>query len=158
AAALLAAPNERFRVYRACVESSQRHQWAMPLGRFRSPDSGWLVIRGRRGHYEFCDELSAYDLATGSAYVAQSCTGLELGDGGSVDNAKVDAKRKIKVTIGNLPLDNLRELAFMMLLAPEVEHDLILDPHFSSVPAGVAPVFSEGPRLERITTFEHRGS
>jgi hypothetical protein len=158
ARALAAGRNERFRVYRACLERAQRRQWAMPLGRFRSPESGWLVIHGRRGHYEFCDELNVYDLATGSAYVAKSCSGLAFGNDGFVDNAQVDKKRKVKVTMGSLSIDNLRELAFMMLLAPEVERDLLLDPFNYSVSDRVAPVFSEGPRLERAKTFEGGGS
>ena len=41
-----------------CLAEHRVPGWALPLGRFRAPDRGWLVIRGRRGHYEFCDELA----------------------------------------------------------------------------------------------------
>ena len=35
-----------------CLAEHRVPGWALPLGRFRAPDRGWLVIRGRRGHYE----------------------------------------------------------------------------------------------------------
>jgi hypothetical protein len=158
AKALAAEEKERFRVLRTCLEDVQLHQWAMPLGRFRSPDAGWLVVRGRRGHYAFCDELRAYDLATGTAYVAQSCSGLEFGNDGMVDNKQVDAARKIRVKMGAMSADNLRELAFAMLLAPEVERDLVLDARYFTTPPGITPVLSAGPRLERFQTQEARTS
>lgn len=156
--ALAAEMNQRLRVFRGCLEKVQLHQWAMPLGRFRSPDNGWLIVRGRRGHYAFCDELRAYDLATGAAYIAQSCSGLEFGDSGFVDNAKVDAGRKVRVQMGSMSADNLRELAFAMLLSPEVERDLVLRPRRFDVPAKVFPVMSDGPRIERYSTPEMRNS
>jgi len=37
----------------------------------RAIDRGWLVLRGRRGHYDWANEIRAYDLATGAAYVVR---------------------------------------------------------------------------------------
>lgn len=45
----------------------------------RAPSHGWFILRGRRGHYRFSDEVRAYDLATGAAYVARSEAALALG-------------------------------------------------------------------------------
>jgi hypothetical protein len=156
--ALAAPEGERLRVFRTCVEAVQLHVWAPPLGRFRAPDSGWLIVRGRRGHYEFCDELSAYDLTSGAAYRAKSCSGLLFGNDGMVDDKQVDAARKPRVEIGNLSTDNLRELALMMLLAPEAERDLVLDSRWFEVPAGIDAGFSDGPRIERYATAESHSS
>lgn len=69
---------------------------SFPAGRFRSPKKGWLVVVGRRGHYHFCDTLSAYDLGTGAAYVARSCSQLKLADGGIVDVAKTDEAKTLE--------------------------------------------------------------
>ncbi len=51
---------------------------ALPLGDVKAPDTGWLVIAGRRGHYEFCDTVRAYDLETGAAFIDDNCSELTL--------------------------------------------------------------------------------
>ncbi len=158
AQALAAEPVERYRVYRACIQRAEPLRTALPLGRFRAPASGWLIVGGRRGHYELCDGLSAYDLTTGSAYEARSCSGLEFGAGGVVDHAAVDARRRVTLTTGTLPIDNLRELAFVMLLAPEGERNLVTKVSEFHVPSGIEAVFSSGPRLERGATSQVRTS
>nr|WP_128798116.1 hypothetical protein [Corallococcus coralloides] len=57
----------------------------LELGRIRAPMDGWLVIRGRRGHYSFCDQLDAFHLGTGTLYRSSSCSGLALKSDGRVD-------------------------------------------------------------------------
>jgi hypothetical protein len=99
-----AAPrSKQFDVWRGCLESDDdvAPRTNLPIGRTRAPRRGWFVIKGRRGHYDFCDELRAYDLATGSAYVAGSCSGLALENDGSVNGQKTDAARRSVVTIGS---------------------------------------------------------
>ncbi len=96
-----------YRAWRECLEEHRNVVPALPLGSFRSPRVGWLVLRGRRGHYQSCDELRAYDLATGAAYLAQRCAGT--------------AAPAIQVRQGRLSLDNLREAALLLLLGTEVE-------------------------------------
>jgi hypothetical protein len=92
------------------------HRYA-PL-RYRAPERGWLVLRGRRGHYVFADEIRAYDLATGAAYVARSESELVLGE--SVDFAAVDAKRKPEAITGTVVAEQVRELAFALVTQPAV--------------------------------------
>ncbi|GAB4205956.1 MAG: hypothetical protein OHK0013_22220 [Sandaracinaceae bacterium] len=112
---------ERFPRWRACISGMRDHVSALPVGRIRAPTRGWLVLRGRRGHYQFCDEIRAYDLATGSAYIATSCSALVLGSGGTVQGAATDAARTSRVVTGRLPLEALREAAWMLLLGTEVD-------------------------------------
>lgn len=113
--------------WRRCLDDTAERSDALPLGRFRAPTDGWLVLRGRRGHYALCDEVRAYDLATGSAFVSGTCGGLVLRDGGSVDGQKTDATRKLRSEVGRLPLENLREAALLTLLAPHVQHDVLAE-------------------------------
>lgn len=155
---LAADPGERYRAFRACIQRVQPHEWALPLGRFRAPVSGWLIVERGNGHSEYCDRLSAYDLATGSAYRASNCSSLELGGGRHAAPSSGIDRRVVTFTTGTLPVDNLRELAFMMLLAPEVERDLVLRPLGFDVPHGIDAVFSSGPRLERSKTEFVRSS
>ncbi|ATB27620.1 hypothetical protein [Melittangium boletus] len=137
---LVAAKPKRWRytAWRSCLgESGSRpRQVALPLGRFRSPEDGWLVIRGRRGHYGFCDEVRAYHLRTGSAYVSKSCGDLMLMEGGGVDAARTDAARQGTVSGGRMAPALLRELTWMLLLGPEVQRDVQVEAWRVPVPAG----------------------
>jgi hypothetical protein len=107
--------------WRACVGRIDERVVALPLGRTVSPRDGWLVVTGRRGHYEFCDDVSAYDLATGAAYRAESCSFLDLREDGSVDHAKTDGARSMRVRAGHVSVDNLREALWMVLLKGHTE-------------------------------------
>jgi hypothetical protein len=91
-----------------------------PIGGLRAPEDGWFIVRGRRGHYQFCDEIRAFDLATGSVHAVASCSGLVLRDGGSVDGAQTDAGRVLQETSGRVPVDALREAVWMALWSTEM--------------------------------------
>jgi hypothetical protein len=116
-----AVPPRAYERWRACVGGIDERIEALPLGRTRVPREGWLVVVGRRGHYEFCDGVSVFDLATGAAYKAESCSGLALQGDGSVDFAATDALRAVRVRAGRVPVDNLREAQWMIALAPHSE-------------------------------------
>lgn len=131
-----------YATWRKCLAEHRRPAWALPLGRYREPSAGWLLVSGRRGHYEFCDELGAYDLATGAAYVAKSCSGLHLLKGGSVDFAATAAARKTTLEVGRIDVANLREAAWMMLLAPEAE-EVFLAADYYPIPKGRVPALAD---------------
>lgn len=119
-----------------CIKAWQPQTYVLPLGAFRAPQTGWWVLRGRRGHYQFCDEIRAYDLATGAAYVVGSCSGLVLGQKGTVLQDETDAGRKITLRMGRVPVESLREAALMTVLADDVAR---VDAHISvPLPAGLA--------------------
>lgn len=117
-------PAEPYRTWARCMFEAEGDNTEFPLGGLRAPTRGWLVIEGRRGHYGFCDELHAYELETGAAHVVRSCSGLVL-DGPSVDEAAVAAGRQLAVLRGAVPRDNVRELAFMLLVGGHVRHPAI---------------------------------
>lgn len=108
-----------FEAWAECIvaTTARSHRYA-PLG-FRAPERGWLVLRGRRGHYSFADEIRAYDLATGAAWVATSASALVLA-GTEVDVAASDAQRKPEVYAGKVSRDEVREIAFVLLTAKAV--------------------------------------
>jgi HEAT repeat protein len=137
-----------------CLAEHRVPGWALPLGRFRAPERGWLVIHGRRGHYEFCDELGAYDLETGAAYVAKSCSGLHLRPGGSVDFEATNASRKAAVEAGRVNVANLREAVWMILLAPQAER-VFLSADYFPIPKGMVPRPPDADEGER--TFGSTG-
>ncbi len=131
------AATTRFPAWSACVAQARDRATALPVGRLRAPSRGWLVIRGRRGHYGFCDEVRAYDLGTGAAYVASSCSALALRTDGSVHGGATDAARRPSVTAGRLPVDALREAAWMLLVMEEVDHE-----HATTARAALPPSVS----------------
>ncbi len=116
AEAAAAKDGERAAIWRACIDGRRPLVARLPVGRFRAPSRGWLVVAGRRGHYQFCDGIAAYDLVTGSAAAARSCGGLALANGGLVDGRKTDVSRKAETETGTVSVDNLRELALALVL------------------------------------------
>jgi hypothetical protein len=111
----------RYTNWRQCVDQGTLDGKVLPIARLQAPKEGWLVLRGRRGHYSFCDEVRTYHLATGTAYISQSCSGLALTEGGGVDGKKTDAARQSRVRAGTMELAKLREVTWMLLLGAEVQ-------------------------------------
>lgn len=101
--------------FRTCLENARPRRSLVPLGRFRAPDRGWLVVAGRRGHYSFCDTVSAYDLATGAAFIDESCSALALERDGSVDVDRTNMARRHSTRAGRLTVEHVREAAWMLL-------------------------------------------
>jgi hypothetical protein len=140
--------SERYHAWRQCVEN-ERPVWHLlpPLGSFQSPSRGWLVVRGRRGHYAFCDELAAYDLESGAAFQTRRCGDLGIGSAPSPGGADVSKTGRGKVTFeqGRMPIENLREAALMIFLWPEMQRDVrrlsigLKRPEGVEVPAGGDP-------------------
>jgi hypothetical protein len=111
---------------------------ALPLGEFKAPTTGWLVVVGRRGHYEFCDTTRAYNLATGAAFIHDSCSELILRPGGHVDRNATNKGRVERVSAGSIPVGNLREGVWMMLLRGEAE-EAQLRAEYYPLPTGLTP-------------------
>jgi hypothetical protein len=126
--------------YRNCLTVAARTAIVFPIGRIRKPTEGWLVVSGRRGHYAFCDEVSAFDLATGAAYHVASCGGLDLTGGGGVDHRATDASRKPERRRGTVSLDEIREAAWMLLQLGELDEDVVTEGFGEALPKGIAVV------------------
>lgn len=103
-----------FEVWALCALASLPETVRYPKMTLRPPTTGWLTLRGRRGHYEFADEVRSYDLATGAAYVVSSKSALVLA-GPSVDLDGTDRKRVSETQRGEVAVDQARELAFVLL-------------------------------------------
>ena len=74
--AALADEEHRYAAFRDCIELATPRHWDLPIGGFRAPERGWLVVQGRRGHYTYCDQLSLFDLSTGASYQSELCGGI----------------------------------------------------------------------------------
>ncbi|WP_375745895.1 hypothetical protein NR800_14745 [Corallococcus interemptor] len=130
----------RYKAWRMCLANSpsaRNVQTVLPLGRIRAPMDGWLVIRGRRGHHAFCDQLDAYHLATGTAYRSMSCSGLALMPDGNVDGAATNAARRSGVKVGRVSPERLHELTWMLLMVPEVKDRVQVEAVRIPVPKGL---------------------
>ena len=150
------APSEtaerKYMTWHACLQGNRIKAAAFPIGDFKSPVSGWLIISGRRGHYEFCDSTSAYDLETGAAVVFESCSDLALKPGGSVDRDATDKARVNRVRAGRVSIENLREAAWMLLLSTEVK-PIELRPRTFPLPSSLEPKLfaGDGPRFLSVS-------
>jgi hypothetical protein len=130
----------RYKAWRVCLASNpgaRNVQTVLPLGRIRAPTDGWLVIRGRRGHYDFCDQLDAYHLATGTTYRSSSCSGLALKSDGKVDGVATNAARQSSVRVGRVSPERIRELLWMLLMEPEVNDRVQVEAVRVPVPKGL---------------------
>lgn len=104
-----------YATFRACIENARPQRPLVPLGRFHAPGRGWLLVTGRRGHYSFCDTVSAFDLTTGDVFIDESCSALALERDGSVDIDRTNMARRHSTRVGVLPLELVREAAWMLL-------------------------------------------
>ncbi|MFY2559384.1 hypothetical protein ACN469_17255 [Corallococcus terminator] len=145
----------RYTAWRGCEGGTKSFEKVLPVVRLRAPTEGWLVLRGRRGHYSFCDEVRAYHLETGAAFVSQSCSKLTLYEDaeriGRVDVETTQAHRLPQVTVGTLSRELLRELTWVLLLVDEVVSVERARPLTRTVPAGYPIEWRERP--SGITTL-----
>ncbi|NTX59902.1 hypothetical protein HUA74_04440 [Myxococcus sp. CA051A] len=139
----------RYTAWRGCEGGWTSFDKVLPVVRMRMPKDGWLVLRGRRGHHGFCDEVRAYHLGTGAAWVSQSCSDLALYDDakriGQVDVKTTNANRLARVRVGTLSVDSLRELTWVLLLADEAITVDRARPLTRTVPAGYPIEWRERP-------------
>lgn len=119
-----------FEMWASCAASQAPKNRRYAESRLRAPERGWLFLRGRRGHYEFADEVRAYDLATGAAYVARNEGGLVLG------GHDFAAQRGTETMTGQVAPDHVRELAFALLTRKAIVK-VRTDVSYAAVPAGV---------------------
>jgi len=129
--------------FRACLSATAERGPAFRIGRVQKPTQGWFVVSGRRGHYQFCDELRAFDLATGASYRVASCSGLALVSDGSVDHRATDAARKAIGERGTVSLDEIREAVWMLLQVGELD-EAVLQGAVGQAPLRWIPLETDG--------------
>ncbi|MCU0682895.1 MAG: hypothetical protein MUF34_11700 [Polyangiaceae bacterium] len=123
--------------FAACAVQIMPRQARMPLGHFRAP-RGWLVVRGRRGHYGFCDELRAYHLDSGAAYVARRCSELVL-SGPSVDEGETSKRAKLQVEAGTMNVSALRRLGLLLAFGRRLDPAVLAYAHSYEIPRDLPP-------------------
>lgn len=126
-AAANAAPETAFVAFSECMSEASLHRDALPLGRFQAPKDGWLVLRGTRGHEGWCNEIRAYDLATGAAYVASTCGGMFT-----------PKQTAVRVGTGRVALDAIREAAWMIFFANTADRDVVVSGEGRHIPDAIA--------------------
>lgn len=100
----------------------------LPLAQVQAPQQGWLVLLGSRGNAT-CDEVQAYDLATGAAYKGRRCRELTSQDGGArAAHGEAEA--------GRVPRAAIRELAWLLMFGTHAR-ELRRDAQDYAVPAGL---------------------
>jgi hypothetical protein len=128
----------RYQDWRICVEQDRPKRVALPLGEFQAPRAGWVIVNGRRGHHEFCDTTSAFDLATGSVFMHERCSSLVLKWDAEAYGAVHKPVRTEKVRRGTVMVESLREAFWMMLLRGETEEVQVAS-LYVPLPAGFTP-------------------
>jgi hypothetical protein len=132
-------PPSSFQAWLTCVSRrAPRAVHYAPELALRAPERGWLLVRGRRGHYQYTDELHAYDLATGAAYIARRQDILHGGP---------EAQTQVASAVGRVPTDALRQLAFLLVSRPALV-ELRRVPYFAQLPGPFLPSVPDAPLPE----------
>jgi hypothetical protein len=116
-------PSERYSTYRTCVDDLAVRRSALPLGRFKAPTDGWLVLESGRGG---CGELRAYDLASGAAVVIDGCAAGSSRRGGAMTTKT-----------GRVSIASLREAAWMLFMWPTAERRVRTETSTFEVPKDI---------------------
>jgi hypothetical protein len=98
----------------------------------------WLIIAGRRGHHEFCQTVRAYDLVTGAAFIDDNCSEITHKWDGRIESDMYQRGMVRRIKAGAVPVENLRETLWMLLLRSETE-EVQVDIEYYPVPEGVKP-------------------
>lgn len=129
-------PLSTFQAWLTCVSlRAPRALHYAPDVTLRAPERGWVLLRGRRGHYQYTDELHAYDLATGAAYIARR-HGILFG--------APDAQTRVESLVGRVPTHALRQLAFALISRPAIT-ELRRVPYFARLPDPFLPSVPDAP-------------
>jgi hypothetical protein len=136
------APPQQFRRYLGCLEDLQRTRKALPLGRLREPAEGWLTVAGPREPLHSCDELDAFDLASGTAISVARCPG------GQAPAPK----------LGRVPVGAIRETAWMLAMLPAVQDRVALVEPVLALDPEIPRVLAPEPPARRGRTCEGAGS
>ncbi len=113
--------------WRDCERDGLRRHAALALGGVGLVDEGWIVVEGRRGHYEYCDEVAAFDLSTGAYYRFAECDHRPELDGLADAGALGQTAAGVQVETGRVDLEHLREFAWATLSAQYVQPDVVRD-------------------------------
>lgn len=127
-------PPSTFQAWLTCVAvRAPRALHYSPDVTLRAPERGWVLLRGRRGHYQYTDEQHAYDLATGAAYITRR-HGILFG----ATDTRVESR------VGRVPVHALRQLAFALISRPALV-ELRRVPYFARLPDAFLPSVSDAP-------------
>ncbi len=124
--------------WRACEDGALRRHSALPIGGLGPIEEGWVVVYGRRGHYRYCDEVAAFELASGSYYRFSECDNRRELDG-LVEAGAVDPPtRGVEVEVGTIAEVLIREFAWATISTPYVQADVVMETALGrSLPDGV---------------------
>lgn len=116
---------EEYARWRACERGGLRRHASLPLGGLGSIEDGWIVVYGRRGHYQYCDEVAALDLSSGSHYRFADCAHRpEIAGFAAAAGALPPG---IEVETGTISTELLREFAWVALSVAYVEPNVVTE-------------------------------
>ncbi len=111
--------------WRACESKALRRHASLPVGGLGAIEDGWVVVYGRRGHYQYCDAVTALDLSSGSHYRFADCDHRPELDG--IAAAGGIPAASIEVETGNISLELLREFAWVALSVRYIQRSAVTE-------------------------------
>lgn len=105
--------------WRACESEALRRHASLPVGGLGAIEDGWVVVYGRRGHYQYCDAVAALDLSSGAHYRFADCDHRRELDG--------IAAARVEVETSTIPIELLREFAWVALSVRYVKRSAVTE-------------------------------
>ena len=137
---------ERYRAWRACIDGLGPRGAQVPLGRFRVPSDGWLVVvDSRRPNDAGCVRTRLYDVNSGTTYRYAACDCGEAMFPHCLRDSEVSAKERIFA--GRVPVAALREALWMLAVVPHTRSGALTRAHKHYLPAGMQPRWVESNEM-----------
>ncbi len=118
-------PEGAYMRWRACESEALPRHVSLPLGGLGLVDTGWVVIYGRRGHYQYCDSVTALDLQSGAHYSFATCDHRPELDGMERADAVDPPSPAVKVEVGTIDVERVREFAWAAMSVQYVQDDVV---------------------------------
>lgn len=132
--------------WRACENKALPRHASLPIGGLGLVDSGWVVLYGRLGHYQYCDSVTAFDLRSGAHYSFAACDHRPELDGMERAGAVEPPSPDIVVTVGTIDAERVREFAWAAMSMRYVQSDVVTERGLGrQLPDGVTVVRHDDP-------------
>lgn len=126
-------PMDAYARWRDCERDAMNRSHSLPVGGVGPVQDGWLVVYGRRGHYQYCDELAVYDLESGSHYRFAECENRP-----EIQGVAQPPPSGVQTDVGTIPAALLRETVWASASARYVQPNIIGETALGSpLPEGV---------------------
>ena len=137
----------RYRDWLTCISQMIQSTPAVPLGQFRAPSKGTLILFEYGSSGGGCVKARVYDLATGTAFLSGDC----FRDGELSHPHTTGVNLKSEKDQGVISRTALRRALWMLMSADQMEQNIHVSSTRIEIPKGLKPRWKRGSNPEHIS-------